>query len=174
MVEWDNPLSVLHRAKTIVHQLELQPGMTVLDIGCGPGRLTLPLAQAVGQEGKVYAIDLQPGMLRRVQAKALANNLANIQFLEIGMGEGRLTITQADRVVLVAVLGEIPNKEAALKEIFAALRPGGLLSVTEIILDPHYQRRDFVTNLTESAGFRVKACFSNLLGYTLHLQRQSE
>jgi len=124
MVELDNPFAQCNRARNIVRRLELQPGMKVLDVGCGPGRVTIPLAQQIGSQGEVWAIDIQPGMLRRAKAKAQAANLNNIRFLQIGAGEGKLERCQYDRAVLVTVLGEIPDQESALREIAGALKPG--------------------------------------------------
>jgi SAM-dependent methyltransferase len=88
LVELDNPFTKTNRAAVILEHAKLQPGMTVLDIGCGPGRLTIPAAGQVGPTGKVVALDLQPGMLRRVQEKVQAGNLTNVQFLQAGGGEG--------------------------------------------------------------------------------------
>jgi ubiquinone/menaquinone biosynthesis C-methylase UbiE len=171
MVEMDNPFAKTLRAEVIVQHLDLQPGMTVLDIGCGPGRLTLPLAQQLGTQGKVVAIDVQPGMLDRARERAKAANLNNIRFLEIGLGNGILDVRSADRALLVTVLGEIPNREAALKEIFDALNPGGILSVSEMIFDPHFQRRKTVTQLAVATGFKEIAFFGNCLAFTLNLQK---
>jgi ubiquinone/menaquinone biosynthesis C-methylase UbiE len=171
MVELENPFTETNRSHVIVGHLELQPGMTVLDIGCGPGRVTIPIAQQVGPYGTVVAIDLQPGMLRRAQEKAQAANVSNIRFVQAGVGDGKLDVGLADRALLVTVLGEIPNREAALKEVFKALKPGGVLSVTETVFDPHYQRRETVIQLASAAGFREKAFFGNRIAYTVHLEK---
>ena len=171
LVEMDNPFSKISHANVIVGHLDLKPGMTVLDLGCGPGRVTIPLAQQVGPQGKVVAVDIQAGMLTRASEKARAANLSNIEFVLAGAGEGKLGRERFDRAVLVTVLGEIPDRKAALQEIFAALKPNGILSVTEIIFDPHYQRRSTVLRLANEAGFRQQACFGNHMAYTLHLER---
>jgi 2-polyprenyl-3-methyl-5-hydroxy-6-metoxy-1,4-benzoquinol methylase len=171
LVELDNPFAGTYRSDVIVRHLDLQPGMKVLDIGCGPGRLTIPLAKQVGPQGEVVAIDLQPGMLRRSQEKARAANLNNIRFLQVGVGDGKLEAGLADRALLVTVLGEIPNREAALREVFNALKPGGILSVTEIIFDPHFQSRDTVRRLGGKVGFREKAFFGNRISFTLNLEK---
>ena len=60
LVELDNPFTQTNRATFIVETLALSSGMTVLDAGCGPGRLTVPLAQGVGPTGRVVALDIQP------------------------------------------------------------------------------------------------------------------
>jgi SAM-dependent methyltransferase len=175
-VEFDNPFTGTDRADVIVRHLDLQPGMKVLDIGCGPGRLTIPIARQVGPQGEVVAIDLQPGMLRRARQKAQAAGLNNVRFLQAGVGagaagDGILQAGRADRALLVTVLGEIPNREAALKEIFNALKPGGILSVSEVIFDPHYQSRGTVVRLAGAVGFREKAFFGNRAAFTLNLEK---
>jgi ubiquinone/menaquinone biosynthesis C-methylase UbiE len=171
MVELDNPFTETNRAAVIVERLELQQGMAVLDVGCGPGRLTIPVAKKVGQQGEVVAMDIQPGMLQRAQEKARAENLSNIRFLEAGLGEGKLDRNHFDRALLVTVLGEIPDREAGLREIFDALKPGGILSVTELIFDPHFQSRSTVERLARSVGFQEKAFHGNRIAFNLNLEK---
>jgi 2-polyprenyl-3-methyl-5-hydroxy-6-metoxy-1,4-benzoquinol methylase len=171
MVELDNPFAKSQNARSIVGRLGVKPGMTVLDAGCGPGRLTVPLAQAVGPQGEVAAVDMQSGMLERARAKAQAAGLANITWHELAIGPGTLGVERYDRAVLVTVLGEIPDRQAAISELYRVLKPGGFLSVTEIIFDPHYQRRVSVVALANAAGFREKAFYGNALAFTLHLEK---
>ena len=82
-----------------------------------------------------------------------------------GIGEGKLERGRFDRAVLVTVPGEIPGREAALREIFGALRPGGILLVEETIRDPHFQTRSTVTRLGRSAGFIGKEFSGNRFSY---------
>ena len=174
LVELDSPFTKTNRAAVIVEHLGLQPGMAVIDVGCGPGRLTIPLAKQVGERGKVVALDIQSGMLDRAQQKAEAANLNNIEFLHAGVGQGKLGPSQFDRALLVTVLGEIPDREAALREIFHAIKPGGILSVTEIIFDPHFQRRQTVARLAVAVGFQEKAVFGSRIAYTMHLEKPKD
>jgi len=118
LVELDNPFTKTNRAAFIVETLSLSPGMAVLDAGCGPGRLTVPLARGVGPSGRVLAIDIQAGMLARAKAKTAAAGLANVEFLTAGLGDGALPRTCFDRAVLVTVLGEIPDRQSAFVELF--------------------------------------------------------
>jgi ubiquinone/menaquinone biosynthesis C-methylase UbiE len=171
LVELDNPFTKTNRAVNIIAHLELAPGMLVLDMGCGPGRVTIPLARHVGGHGKVVAVDIQAGMLKRARAKASAAHLSNIEFVQAAAGQGKLGLARYDRALLVSVLGEIPDRETALREIFAALKPGGFLSVTEIVFDPHFQGRTTVTQLALAVGFRERACFGHRLAYTLNLEK---
>lgn len=170
-VELDNPFAKNNRAAVILDHLDLQPGMTVLDLGCGPGRLTVPAAQRVGSGGRVVAVDLQVGMLARAKEKAQAANLSNIEFLQVGAGEGKLGRGRFDRALLVTVLGEIPDRSGALREIFDALKPGGLLSVTETLFDPHYQSRQTVARLAGEVGFREQGFFGNRVAFTVSLEK---
>lgn len=173
LVERDNPFTKTNRASVIIGHLDLEPGMKVLDAGCGPGRLTIPLAKKIGAEEKVTALDIQPGMLLRVQEKAQIENLHNIQFLQAKIGDGKLGRNQYDRALLVTVLGEIPNQDQkkALKELFDALKSGGIMSVTEVIFDPHFQSKSSVLHLATEVGFREKKTIGNRFAYTMLLEK---
>ena len=172
LVELDNPFTKVNRAAAIIEHLDLQPGFHVVDVGCGPGRVTIPVAKAVGSSGTVTALDIQQDMLRRVQEKANVAQLSNIEYMHAAVGENKLSIEMYDRALLVTVLGEIPQKEAALQEIYNALKPGGILSITEIIFDPHFQSRRSVLHLAQKIGFKEKAFFGNRLAYTMYLEKE--
>ena len=171
VVELDNPLFRNDNAHTIIQHLDLGPGMKVLDFGCGPGRLTIPIAQKIGPEGQVTAFDIQEKMLDRNRAKALAANLGNIQYVQGGAGEGKLGSSAYDRALLVTVLGEIPNKDAVVKEIFEALKRGGILSITEVIADPHFQSRSSIRERGSKAGFVEKDFYGNGLSFTINFEK---
>lgn len=167
LLERENPLSTVNRSTAIIEHLDLQEGMIVLDAGCGPGRLTIPVARKVGSEGQVVALDIQAGMLNQVRKKAREAHLENIRFIEAGLGEKKLEQNKFDRALLITVLGEIPDKEAALKELFDSLKPGGILSITEFIFDPHFQRRSIALKLIQAAGFHEKRVYGSWWEYTM-------
>src|SRR5262249_38735657 len=140
----------------------------VLDVGCGPGRVSIPAAQRVGPQGQVVSLDVQEAMLKKLQQRAASRGVANIRTI-LGPVEGAtLEADRFDRALLVWVLGEIPDRAAALRQIFAALRPGGVLSITETLRDPHYQRVAMVLRLAEAAGFCRGEYYKSCLSYTLH------
>jgi len=173
LVELDNPFTQTNRSAFIVEHLRLEQGMAVLDAGCGPGRLTVPVAKRVGAAGVVVAVDVQSGMLDRARQKVAAAGLGNVQFVQAGLGEGRLPGGYFDRALLITVLGEITNPKAALVEIFNALKPGGILSVTEVIFDPHFQGVGTVSALAGEAGFLIGQRWGHRLAFVQHLQKPS-
>jgi ubiquinone/menaquinone biosynthesis C-methylase UbiE len=174
MVELDNPFTKTNRAHVIIEHLGLQRGMKVLDAGCGPGRLAIPAAEGVGPQGEVVAVDIQAGMLDRAREKARAANLTNVEFRQIGLGEGKLEQAKYDRALLVTVLGEIPKQKMVLEEVFDTLKPNGILSITEVIFDPHFQTRGAVLKVAGAAGFQERAFFGNSIAYTVHLTKPGE
>jgi len=174
LVELDNPFTKTNRAAFIVETLRLAEGMTVLDAGCGPGRLTVPLARGVGTAGQVVALDIQQGMLARAAARTTAAGCTNVEFVAGGLGDGALAADRFDRAVLVTVLGEIPNRKAALADLFRVLKPGGVLAVVEVIFDPHFQPRARVTDLAVSVGFRECAFFGRSLAYVIHFVKPDD
>jgi len=171
LVELDNPFTKTNRSTFIIETLALSSGMTVLDAGCGPGRLTLPLVRSVGPAGYVVALDIQPGMLDRAKAKTSAAGYTNVEFVAASLGDGKLPANYFDRGVLATVLGEIPNRAAAIAELFDVLKPGAILAIVEVIFDPHFQTRKTVTGLAVSSGFRERAFFGHSLAYVIHFEK---
>jgi len=153
----DNPL-VRAMANRLARRLPIEPGMRVVDVGCGPGRLTIPAARIVGDEGEVLAVDLQPEMLAIVGRRAAAASLRQVRTLEAAAGSGGLEAGRYDLALLSFVLGEIPaeSRRAAVREIATALRPGGCLAVLEGLFDPHRQSTDAVLALTAPEGLRLQ------------------
>jgi ubiquinone/menaquinone biosynthesis C-methylase UbiE len=143
--------------------------MKLLDVGCGPGRLTIPAAVRVGPEGQIVAVDIQPKMIRRLEDRIHSEGLTNTKIVLGGAGDGQIGHNGFDRALLVTVLGEIPDKEAALAEIFQLLKPGGVLSITEVIPDPHYQSQKRVRQLIDRAGFKEVQFFGSWVAYTLNV-----
>jgi SAM-dependent methyltransferase len=152
----------------LIERLNLAPGMRVLDAGCGPGRLTIPLAKAVGPDGEVVALDGQRAMLEKLQKRLQAERIANVRPLRAVLGEGALQEEGIDRVVLAMVLGEVRDREAAVRELYAALKPGGVLSITEIFGDPDYRRPATVRREVEGAGFSLARRFGGFPAFTLN------
>lgn len=160
-------------AELLLDRAEVSPGMRVLDVGPGWGRVTIPAAQRVGAAGSVVALDVQEAMLERVRAAALRQRLENVVTVKGSIEAGVPGAGDFDRALLVTVLGEIPDRETALRALHAALRAGGLLSITELVLDPHYQSKTTLRRLAGAAGFRFERTFGSWLAYTMNFRKPS-
>jgi len=152
-------------------RMGLRPGMTVVEIGPGPGRLLVPAARRVLPGGKAIGVELQQGMLDKLRRKMAVDDPGNIGLILGDASQSVLPPQGADVVYLCTVLGEIPDRRAALKHCFAALRPGGRLSITEIVLDPHYQTVAKVRGLAAELGFEFEDISSNWRMYTANFRR---
>jgi ubiquinone/menaquinone biosynthesis C-methylase UbiE len=168
----DNPLARLH-ADRQARRLPIEPGMRVVDVGCGPGRLTLPAARLVGEDGEVLAVDLQAPMLAIVEARAARAHLRNVRTLQAAAGDGALPADRFDLALLVTVLGEVPSarRSEAVTEIAGALRPGGRLVVIEALFDPHRLSRDAVLALAHPAGLELEREQGGPLTSVMQLRR---
>ncbi len=154
-----------------IDELALKPGMRVVDVGCGPGLLTLPIARGVGIDGEVVALDMQPKMLELMSSRIEKAGLKNVTPLLAGAGDGKLPKNHFDRAVLSTVLGEIPDREHALREIYDALKPGGYLVVAEVIGDPHYQFKAKVIELAQRVGLRPGEITGGFFAYRMRLYK---
>jgi ubiquinone/menaquinone biosynthesis C-methylase UbiE len=157
-----------------IERMEIQPGWTVVEIGPGPGRLLIPVAQRIGPQGRMIGVDIQEGMLRRTQAKVDRLGLANVQLIHGDATQKHVDDDSADLVYLCTVLGEIPNREEALRRCWEMLKPGGVLAITEIALDPHFQSQSVVKRLAQGAGFAFLDCAGRPWSYTARYRKRPE
>lgn len=142
--------------QSTLDRIGLKPGQRVLEVGPGPGRLLIPAARRVQPSGEVVGLDIQPGMIERLKVHATQAGVPNLKAILGDATQPHVPPESFDVVYLCTVLGEIPDRAAALRQCYLALKPGGLLSVTEIFPDPHYQSRATVQRLAETAGFRLR------------------
>ena len=152
-------LAALLGTERVLDRLGLRPGQRVLEVGPGPGRLLIPAARRVRPGGAVVGLDIQPGMIARLHARAKRVGLSNLRGVVGDAAAPHFAPESFDLIYLCTVLGEIPDREAALTQCHAALKKGGLLSITEIFPDPHYQRPAVVRRLVERAGFTLHAAY---------------
>ena len=138
-------------------RIGLKSGQRVLEIGPGPGRLLIPAAKRVLPGGEVFGIDIQSGMIERLKDRAKAANVTNLTAILGDATQPILPEASFDVVFLVTTLGEIPDRSAAIAQCFRALKSGGVLSISEMLPDPHYQSKSTVKRLAEAAGFRLQS-----------------
>src|SRR4051794_37681901 len=106
----------------------LRSGMRVLDVGCGPGTITVGLAQAV-RPGEVVGIDLDANRLAMARSAAVSQGIGNVSFQEGGIHQLAFPDQSFDAALVHAVLEHIPDQVAALSEVRRVLKPGGVIGV---------------------------------------------
>ncbi len=154
--------------QTTLERIGLKPGQRVLEVGPGTGRLLIPAAGRVLPGGEVVGLDIQPKMVERLRIRARQTGVMNLAAILGNATRPQFPSESFDVIFLCTVLGEIPDREAALRQCHGTLKPGGLLSITEILPDPHYQSRTTVRRLAEAAGFRFDRCYGNWLSFTMN------
>ncbi len=128
-----NEAGAFSAPEKIIAQFGLEEGHHVADFGTGSGHYALAAARAVGS-GRVYAIDIQPELLRRLKNLAHAEYLHNIYPLHGDFeksGDTKLKEGSVDAVFLCNVLFQLKDKEAALGEMKRVLRPKGRALVVD-------------------------------------------
>jgi ubiquinone/menaquinone biosynthesis C-methylase UbiE len=161
--------------------LQPQPGERILEIGPGTGYYTLDMAEwlapgsadpggsADPSGGTVEIFDLQREFLDHVMARAAERGLANVVPAQGDATALPYEDGSMDAVVLTAVLGEIPDRDAALREIRRVLEPGGRLVVGELLGDPHFTGLGSLKSLAAEAGLSYESHSGNRLAYFARL-----
>jgi ubiquinone/menaquinone biosynthesis C-methylase UbiE len=171
LVEIENPLARATRSDQIVRQLAPRPCARVMDIGCGPGRVTMPLARAVGPGGEVIALDVQAKMLAKVAEKAKKEGIGNVRLMQSDVRSAHIDHGSLDAAVMVMALGEIPEAPGVFPFVFSALKPGGSLLVAESIFDPHFVSRGRLRKIAQAAGFAERTYSGNVFGYSITFEK---
>ena len=127
----------------------------------------------MGEEGKVYAVDIQPAMLRQLERKLSKpenQDMRNVELKQASAYDLPFEDGSLNLVYMVTVLQEIPDRGRALREIRRVLKPGGILAVTEFLPDPDYPLRLTTIRLCQREGFILDDNLGNLWNYTVRFR----
>jgi ubiquinone/menaquinone biosynthesis C-methylase UbiE len=140
--------------KRQINLLKLKSGMVVADWGCGPGRHTIPVAQSVGDKGKVFALDIHPLAIKGIREKVKRRGLSNIEPLLISSYDTGIKNESVDLVLLIDIIPTIKETEPMFTEIHRLLKKQGRAYVAHSHLSMEKTRK-----LVEDSGlFTVSEC----------------
>ncbi len=156
--------------KLLLDQLDIEPGMTICDMGCGNGFSTIPMAEQTGKTGRVYAVDIQREMLDLLQDVAEAAELSNIEGVLGTTIDPKLPDALIDLMIAVDVYHEMSHPEQMLAAIRKCLKPDGRLVLVEFRAeDPdvpikklHKMSKAQVLKELTANGFKLKSEFDEL------------
>lgn len=127
-------------------------GQTILDFGYGSGTYTIPAAKLVGEEGDVFAQDINESALDELEETAKRKGLENIRRIE-SSGEGKIALEneEGDWVLLIDVLHEVDEKKKLFDEAYRVLNPSGSVCVY-----PMHIKGKEIKSLAKESNFEVK------------------
>ena len=150
------------------------PGERVLEVGPGTGYYSLDVARAVAPDGELVLLDIQQQMLDHVMRRALEAGVAErIQPVRGDATKMPFDDERFDAALIVAALGEIPDQDAALRELARVVRPGGRLVVGELFGDPHFVTSRSLQRRAAAAGLRYDRRNGGPLGFFAVLRREA-
>lgn len=152
------------RPDEIVRTMGLRPGAVVADLGAGTGYFTRRLAKAAGQSGRVYAVDIQPEMLRHLKESIEKAGIRNVVPVLGESDDPKLPRGSLDWILLVDVYHEFQQPKAMLAKMREALKHTGRIALVEYRLEgltalhvreEHRMSKEQVLAEWELAGFRL-------------------
>ena len=166
-VEAPHPLITRERLREV---LAPHPGERVLEVGPGTGYYSLDMADWLRPGGQLDIFDLQQEMLDHTLRRASARGLGNVVPTRGDAQQLPYPDASFDAAYLTAVLGEIPDQDAALRELARVLKPGGRLVVGELFGDPHWVSPKRLRARAEAAGLTFTRRAGPPLGYFARFQ----
>ena len=152
-VEAPHPFITRDRLRQI---LEPRPGERLLEVGPGTGYYALEIAQWVAPDGTLDIFDIQQEMLDHTMRAAAERGISNIAPTQGDARSLPYPDDHFDGAYLVTVLGEIPDQDAALRELRRVIKPGGRVVVGELFGDPHMVSQGSLRRRAPGAGLRVE------------------
>jgi SAM-dependent methyltransferase len=150
--------------------LNIKPGVVVADVGAGVGYITTRLAKRVGPTGKVYATDIQPEMLSRLQERLNNEHITNVEPVLSSQADPKLPAGKIDLILMVDVYHELTQPQRMLRKMREALKPDGRLVLIEYrkedptipIRPEHKMSVVEVKTEVEAEGYRLADVLRNL------------
>lgn len=132
--------------RKILKDAGVKPGYRILDFGCGPGGHSIAAAELVGEQGKVYALDIHPLASQMVAKAVEKKELGNIETIQSDC-DTSLRAESLDMVLLYDVFHNLSNPDDVLSELNRVLKPDGILSFND-----HHMQEDEIISRVEADG----------------------
>jgi ubiquinone/menaquinone biosynthesis C-methylase UbiE len=169
-VEAPHPFITRERLRSV---LEPAGGERVLEVGPGTGYYALPVARWLEPNGRLDVIDIQQEMLDHTMRRAASEGIANIAGQRADAREMPYEDETFDAAYLVTVLGEVPDQDAALRELRRVVKPNGRIVVGELFGDPHMVTFRALRDRAETAGLEVDRKLGGRLWHFTRLRRSN-
>jgi ubiquinone/menaquinone biosynthesis C-methylase UbiE len=150
----------------VVRELALQPGDRVADLGAGGGYFTFRLADAVGSAGRVYAVDVDEGLLAYVTGEARKRGYGNVESVLAAYDDARLPADGVDLIFTCDTYHHLEDRSEYFQRAVRHLRPGGRIAIIDysgkgwfVRLFGHFTTPDVIRQEMESAGYRLERSF---------------
>jgi ubiquinone/menaquinone biosynthesis C-methylase UbiE len=166
-VEAPHPIITRDRLRSV---LRPQQGEALLEIGVGTGYYSLDLAESIAPDGRLELFDLQREFLDHTMRAAAERGLTNLFPTQGDATDLPYEDASIDAAILTAVLGEIPDRAAALREIRRVLKPTGRLVAGELFGDPHFTTRGSLERLGAEARLQLVEHSGPWFGYFARLE----
>lgn len=150
----DNSVRKLLQKPQRILKPYIHEGMTVLDLGCGPGVFSIEIAKLLGDSGNVIAADLQEGMLDKVLLKIQGTKLEQRVKLHKCKEKTIDLTTKVDFVLAFYMVHEVPDHDNLFRELKSILKPNGLLFIVEPKF--HVSKKSFESMIDKAKGFGLK------------------
>jgi ubiquinone/menaquinone biosynthesis C-methylase UbiE len=170
-VEAPHPFITRARLREV---LEPRDGERVLEVGPGTGYYALPVAVWLGPGGHLDVLDLQQEMVDHTLRRAASEGITNISGARADAREMPYADDSFDAAYLVTVLGEVPDQEAALRELRRVVKPDGRIVVGELFGDPHMVTFGALRERAEAAGLAVERKLGGRLWHFTRLRGSGE
>ena len=136
--------------KNVLKEVGIQSGFHVLDYGCGPGSYIVPVRELVGTSGKIYALDIHPLAIQKVQSLVSKRQLTNVETIRSDCKTG-LPDNSVDVVLLYDTFHDLGDPNGILEELHRVLKPDGVLSFS----DHHMKENEIISKVTNGGLFRL-------------------
>ena len=136
--------------KNVLKEVGIQSGFHVLDYGCGPGSYIVPVRELVGTSGKIYALDMHPLAIQKVQSLVSRKQLTNVETIHSDCKTG-LPDSSVDVVLLYDTFHALRDPNRVLEELHRVLKLNGVLSFS----DHHMKENEIISKVTNRGLFRL-------------------